>query len=96
MKVAQDSKYKLIFSVFTHPQLGVMIHPYVVAYTSHQTLSLTYQKVFSGNASYYTRLSSDQLAQIATLDDVIYPSIDPMIFEVRFPNTDIKGKVVNL
>ena len=32
----------------------------------------------------------------ATLDDVIYPSIDPMIFEVRFPNTDIKGKVVNL
>jgi len=32
----------------------------------------------------------------ATLNDVIYPSIDPMIFEVRFPNTDIKGKVVNL
>ena len=75
MKVAQDSKYKLIFSVFTHPQLGVMIHPYVVAYTSHQTLSLTYQKVFSGNASYYTRLSSDQLAQIATLDDVMVENI---------------------
>jgi len=32
----------------------------------------------------------------ATINDVIYPSIDPMIFEVRFPNTDIKGKVVNL
>jgi len=32
----------------------------------------------------------------ATLNDVIYPSIDPMIFEVRFPNTDIKGKVVTL
>ena len=32
----------------------------------------------------------------ATLNDVIYPSIDPMIFEVKFPNTDIKGKVVNL
>ena len=31
-----------------------------------------------------------------TNDEVIYPSIDPMIFEVRFPNTDIKGKVVNL
>jgi SNF2 family DNA or RNA helicase len=75
VKVAQDSKYKLIFSVFTHPQLGVMIHPYVVAYTSHQTLSLTYQKVFSGNASYYTRLSSDQLAQIATLDDVMVENI---------------------
>ena len=32
----------------------------------------------------------------ATLNDVIYPSLDPMIFEVRFPNTDIKGKVVTL
>ena len=32
----------------------------------------------------------------AMINDVIYPSIDPMIFEVRFPNTDIKGKVVNL
>ena len=32
----------------------------------------------------------------ATLNDVIYPSLDPMIFEVRFPNSDIKGKVVTL
>ena len=32
----------------------------------------------------------------ATLDDVIYPSIDPMIFEVKFPNNDIKGRVVPL
>jgi hypothetical protein len=32
----------------------------------------------------------------ATLNDIIYPSLDPMIFEVRFPNTDIKGKVVTL
>jgi hypothetical protein len=32
----------------------------------------------------------------ATLNNVIYPSIDPMIFEVKYPNTDIKGKVVNL
>jgi hypothetical protein len=32
----------------------------------------------------------------ATLNGVIYPSLDPMIFEVRFPNTDIKGKVVTL
>ncbi len=30
----------------------------------------------------------------ATIDQVIYPSIDPMIFEVKFPNTDIKGRVV--
>jgi len=32
----------------------------------------------------------------ATYKHVIYPSIDPMIFELKFPNTDIKGRVVPL
>ena len=32
----------------------------------------------------------------ATLNKVIYPSIDPMIFEVKNLTTDIKGKIVNL
>ena len=32
----------------------------------------------------------------ATINDVVYPSIDPMIFEVKYPNTDIKGRVVPL
>ena len=30
----------------------------------------------------------------ATLDNVIYPSLDPMIFEVKYPATDIQGRVV--
>ena len=30
----------------------------------------------------------------ATLKNVVYPSIDPMIFEVKYPNVDIKGRVV--
>ena len=34
--------------------------------------------------------------QGATINGVLYPSIDPMIFEVKFPNSDIKGKIVNL
>tara|TARA_B110000211_G_scaffold234665_1_gene305442 strand:+ start:8253 stop:10079 length:1827 start_codon:yes stop_codon:yes gene_type:complete len=29
----------------------------------------------------------------ATQNNIIYPSIDPCIFEVKFPNTDIKGRV---
>ena len=29
----------------------------------------------------------------ATLDKVVYPSIDPSIFEVRFPTKDIVGRV---
>ena len=30
----------------------------------------------------------------ATLNNVIYPSIDPMVFEVKYPNQDITGRVV--
>jgi hypothetical protein len=32
----------------------------------------------------------------ATQNGVIYPSLDPSIFEVKFPNEDIKGRVVTL
>jgi hypothetical protein len=31
----------------------------------------------------------------ATKNGIIYPSLDPSIFEVKFPNQDIKGRVVN-
>ena len=31
----------------------------------------------------------------ATLDGIIYPSLDPSIFEVKKPSTDIKGRVVS-
>ena len=30
----------------------------------------------------------------ATINEVVYPSIDPMVFEVKYPNQDILGKVV--
>ena len=32
----------------------------------------------------------------ATQNNVIYPSLDPMIFEVKYPDTDIRGRVVPL
>jgi hypothetical protein len=32
----------------------------------------------------------------ATRNNVIYPSYDPMIFEVKFPTTDIKGRITSL
>jgi hypothetical protein len=31
--------------------------------------------------------------QSATRDKIIYPSIEPSVFEIKFPNSDIKGKV---
>ena len=31
----------------------------------------------------------------ATKQGIIYPPLDPAIFEVKFPKKDIKGRVVN-
>ena len=48
----------------------------------------------AGVNSGYSQYAYD--IQGATQDRVIYPSLDPSIFEVKFPNEDIKGKVVTL
>ena len=32
----------------------------------------------------------------ATQNNIVYPSLDPMIFEVKYPDSDIKGRVVPL
>jgi hypothetical protein len=40
----------------------------------------------------YSQYAYDILA--ATNSNVIYPSLDPSIFEVKYPNTDIQGRVV--
>ena len=48
----------------------------------------------SGESLGYSEYAYDVLG--ATIDGVVYPSIDPMIFEVKYPNTDIKGRVVPL
>ena len=34
--------------------------------------------------------------QAATHKNIIYPSQDPMIWEIKYPDTDIRGKVVGL
>jgi hypothetical protein len=49
---------------------------------------------FSGTNLGYSPYSYDIKA--ATISNVIYPSLDPSIFEVKFPDTDIQGRVVNL
>jgi hypothetical protein len=48
----------------------------------------------AGNILGYSQYAYDITG--ATQNQVIYPSLDPSIFEVRYPNTDIKGKVVPL
>jgi hypothetical protein len=48
----------------------------------------------AGTSSGYSQYAYDITA--ATQNQVIYPSLDPSIFEVRYSNSDIKGKVVPL
>ena len=48
----------------------------------------------AGTNSGYSQYAYDITG--ATQNQVIYPSLDPSIFEIRYPNTDIKGKVVPL
>lgn len=42
----------------------------------------------------YSRYAYD--VEGATKKNVVYPSYDPMIFEVKFPNSDIKGRITTL
>jgi len=48
----------------------------------------------AGTTSGYSQYAYDIAG--ATQNQVIYPSLDPSIFEVKYPNIDIKGKVVPL
>ena len=48
----------------------------------------------AGTSSGYSQYSYDISA--ATQNHVIYPSLDPSIFEIKYPDTDITGKVVPL
>jgi len=48
----------------------------------------------AGTTSGYSQYAYDITG--ATQNQVIYPSLDPSIFELKYPNTDIKGKVVPL
>jgi hypothetical protein len=48
----------------------------------------------AGTTSGYSQYAYD--IDGAIQNQVIYPSLDPSIFELKYPDTDIKGKVVPL
>ena len=48
----------------------------------------------AGTNSGYSEYAYD--INSATQSGMIYPSLDPSIFEVKYPNTDIKGRIVSL
>ena len=48
----------------------------------------------AGTSSGYSQYAYD--ISSATQNQVIYPSLDPSIFEIKYPDSDIKGRVVPL
>ena len=48
----------------------------------------------AGTQSGYSKYGYDVSG--ALQNGTIFPSIDPMIFEVKYPNTDIVGRVVTI
>ena len=46
-----------------------------------------------GTALGYSEFAYDTKG--ATINGVLYPSLDPMVFEVKYPNTDIQGRSVS-
>ena len=59
-----------------------------------QTIQNIVVKNKTGNSIGYSDYAYD--VKGATINNVVYPSIDPMIFELKYPNTDIQGRVVPL
>jgi len=45
-----------------------------------------------GESEGYSKLAYD--IKGATINEILYPSLDPSIFEIKYPNNDIQGRVV--
>lgn len=59
-----------------------------------QTINNIFITNKAGIANGYSQYGYD--IEGATKDRVIYPSLDPCIFEIKYPNTDIRGRVTTL
>ena len=59
--------------------------------TGVQTVNnINFENVFGENSG-YSKFKYNLVA--ATQNNVIYPSLDPSIFEIKYPNSDIIGRV---
>jgi len=71
-------------------ELSVLLDT-VIGVQTVQNISITNK---AGTNSGYSQYAYDILG--ATQGGIIYPSLDPSIFEVAYPSVDIQGKVVSL
>ena len=71
--------------------------PYMLKFHSLGKIRLSITKIeiynkFDNTGTTYSKYGYDISG--ATRQNTIYPSMDPCIFEVRYPDTDIQGRVV--
>ena len=72
------------------PDLYVMLD----ALEGVQTVKNVILTNIAGTSKGYSEWAYDMNG--ANQNGTIFPSLDPSIFEIKYPNTDIKGSVVNL
>ena len=58
------------------------------------TIADTHGKVFYSDGDFTDNTEYSYDINMATQKQIIYPSLDPSIFEIRYPDSDIKGQVV--
>ncbi len=88
MIVVNTQPFALVYSLFQHPYLGLVLEPHVVQVNSKGAYTLTHQRVFSKTIDYFSKgISTEDLELIKILDEVD----DNYIFK-RF-NTDQKKKI---
>lgn len=69
IEVSSNSKYKLVYSIVDHPQIGPVIKPYVVQLTPNGNYSLVFEHIISGDLKFYTDLDNEATLEIIKLLD---------------------------
>jgi hypothetical protein len=96
--IACITKLKDIFTInkwqINQPIVLSKIYTELDKVTGVQTVtSVDIKNLYSSTAGYSGNIYD---IKTATKDGVVYPSLDPSIFEIKYPNKDIIGKVVSL
>jgi len=69
--VVNTQPFALIYGLFQHPYLGVLLEPHVVQVNSKGAYTLTHQRVFSKTADYFEKgISSEDYELIKVLDEL--------------------------
>jgi superfamily II DNA or RNA helicase len=71
IEVSSNSKYKLVYSIVDHPQIGPVIKPYVVQMTPNGNYSLVFEHIISGDLKFYNQLDNEETSEIIKLLDTL-------------------------